>query len=47
MDQTDPWQVVPRNVFTSYYCLLILIAFVVLCRVGCLRVTSVMMTYMF
>ena len=30
MDQTDPWQVVPRQDFTPYDCLLISIAFVVL-----------------
>ena len=41
MDQTDPWQVVPRQVFTPYDCVLISIAFVVLCRVGCLWVTGV------
>ena len=35
-DQTDPWQVVPRQVFPPYYCLLISVAFVVLCRVSCL-----------
>ena len=35
-DQTDPWQVVPRQVFTRYDCLLISVAFVVLCHVGCL-----------
>ena len=35
MDQTDPWQIVPRQVFTPYDCLLILVAFVVVCRVGC------------
>ena len=29
MDQTDPWQVVPRQVFTLYYCLLISVSFVV------------------
>ena len=42
MDQTDPWLVVPRQVFTPYDCLLILVAFVVLCRVGCLWITGVM-----
>ena len=31
---TDPWQVVPRQVFSPYDCLLISVAFVVLCRVG-------------
>ena len=30
-DQTDPWQVVPRQVFTPS---------VVVCRVRCLRVTG-------
>ena len=34
MDQFDPWQVVPRQVFTPYDCLLISVAFVVLCHVG-------------
>ena len=29
-DQTDPWQVVPRQVFTPYDYLLISVAFVVL-----------------
>ena len=42
MDQTDPWQVVPRQVFTPSDCLLISVAFVVHCQVGCLWVTSVM-----
>ena len=40
-DQFDPWQVVPRQVFTPYDCLLISEAFVVLYRVGCLWVPSV------
>ena len=40
-DQTDPWQIVPRHAFTPYDCLLISVAFVVLCRVGCLWVTGV------
>ena len=40
-DQTDPWQVVPRQVFTPDDCLLIPVAFVVLCRGGCPWVTSV------
>ena len=40
-DQTDPWQVVPRQVFTPYDCLMISVAFVVLCRVGYLGVTGV------
>ena len=41
-DQTDPWQVVPRQVFTLYSCLLISTAFVVVSRVGCDRVTGVL-----
>ena len=40
-DQTDPWQVVPKHAFTHYGRLLISVAFVFLCRVGCLWVTSV------
>ena len=40
-DQTDPWQVVYRQVFTPHDSLLISAAFVVLCRVGCLWVTSI------
>ena len=32
-DQTDPWQVVPRQVFIPHYYLLISVAFVVLCHV--------------
>ena len=43
MDITDPWQVVPRRVFTPYDYLLISVAFVVLCRVGCLWVTGVIL----
>ena len=39
-DQADPWQVVPRQVFTLYDCLLISVAFVVLCHVDCLWVTG-------
>ena len=35
-DQNDPWQVVPSQVFTPYDCLLISVAFAILCRVGCL-----------
>ena len=42
MDQIDQWQVVPRQVFTLYDCLLMSVEFVVLCRVGCLWVTAVM-----
>ena len=30
-DQFDPWQVVPRQVFTPFDCLLISVAFVALC----------------
>ena len=41
MDQTDLWQVVPRQVFTPTECSLISAAFVVLCHVGFLWVTSV------
>ena len=41
MDQFVPWQVVPRQVFTPYVCILVSVAFVVLCRVGCLLVTVV------
>ena len=40
-DQTDPWQVVPRQVFTPYNRLLISTAFVVVSRVGCLGETGV------
>ena len=36
MDQIDQWQVVPRQVFTPNECLLISLAFVVPCSVGCL-----------
>ena len=35
-DQTDPWQVVPKQVFTPYDCLLISVAFDFLCGFGCL-----------
>ena len=40
-DQSDPWQVVPRQVFTPYDYLFISVAFVLLRRVGCLWVTGV------
>ena len=40
-DQTDPWQVVPRQVFTPYSRLLISTEFVVVSRVGCLGLTGV------
>ena len=33
MDQTDLWQVVPRQEFTPYNCSLISVALIVLCRV--------------
>ena len=39
-DHFDPWQVVPRQVFTPYDCLLSSVAFVALCCVGCLWVTG-------
>ena len=42
-EQFDPWQVVPRQVFTHYSCLLISTAFVVVSCVGCLGVTGVIM----
>ena len=42
-DQIDPSQDVPRRVFTPYHCLLITVAVVVLCLVGCLWVTGVYM----
>ena len=41
MDQSDPWQVVPRQVFTPYFHLLISTAFVVVSRVACHGVTGV------
>ena len=41
MDQVDPWQAVPRQVFTPYSRLLISAAFVVVSRVGCLGLTGV------
>ena len=40
-DQFDPWQVVPRQVYTHYSRLLISAAFVANC-VGCVGVTGVM-----
>ena len=43
MDQFDLWQVVPRQVFTIHVSLLISVAFVVLCRIGCLWVAGVCM----
>ena len=47
MDQTVLWQVVPRQVFIPYDCLLISVAFVVLCRAGCLWVTGGSLVYAF
>ena len=44
-DQTDQRQVVPRQVFTPYDCLLISVAFVFLFRVGCVWVTDVIPRY--
>ena len=41
MDQVDPWQVVPRQVFIPYSHLLISTVFVVAIHVGCLRVNGV------
>ena len=41
MDQFDPWQVVPRQIFTPYSGLLISTAFVVVSCGGCLGVTGV------
>ena len=46
-DQTDPLQVVPRQEFTPYSRLLISSASVVVSRVGCLGVTSVVMVFFF
>ena len=40
MDQFDPWQVFPRQVFIHYYRQLISTAFVVVSRVGFLGVTG-------
>ena len=40
-DQFDPWQVVPRQVFTPYSRLLVSTAFVVVSRIGCLALTGV------
>ena len=42
-NQFDPWQVVPRQVLTPYYRLLISTVFIVVCHAGCLRATSVNM----
>ena len=39
-DRFDPWQVVPRQVFTPYSRLLISTAFVVVSHVGCPGVTG-------
>ena len=40
-EQIDPWQDVPKQVFTSYFRLFILTAFNVVSRVGFLVVTGV------
>ena len=45
MDQTDPLQVVPRQVYTPYSRLLISTALVVVSRVSCLGVTGVYLLY--
>ena len=45
MDQFDPWQVVPRQVFTPYFRLLISTAFVVVSSAGCHLVTGVCFYY--
>ena len=39
--QFDLWQVVPRQVFTSYFRLFISTVFVVVSRSGCLGITGV------
>ena len=46
-DQFDPWQIVPRQVFTSYSRLLISTAFVVVSHVGCLGVNGVLSSHLF
>ena len=43
MDQFDPWQVVPRQVFTSHSHLLIATVFVVVSCFSCLGVISVIL----
>ena len=40
MDQFDLWQVVPRQVFSPYSCLLISSAYVVVSHEGCRRVSG-------
>ena len=47
MHQTDPWQVVPRQQFTPYDCLLISVASVVFCCVDCIWVNSVIIATLF
>ena len=42
MDQSDPWQIVPRRVIAPSFSLLVSAAFVVVSRVCCLGVTGVM-----
>ena len=44
-DQTGPWQVVPRQLYTPYDYLLISVVFVVLCRVRCLGVSGVLQNF--
>ena len=42
-DQFDPWQIVPRQVFTPYSRLLVSTSFVVVSRIDCLGVTGVIL----
>ena len=44
MDQTDLWQVVPRQVSTPYFRLLISTAFVVVSCIGCHGVSGVVIS---
>ena len=44
IDQFGLWQVVPRQVFTAYSCLLILNSFAVVSQVSCLGVSSVFLS---
>ena len=45
--KTDPWQVVPRHVFTAYFHMLISTAFVTVSCIGCLGVNGVNMIMLF
>ena len=45
MDQFDPWEVIPRQVFTPFSHSLISTAFVVVSHFGCLWVTNLSMGY--